>query len=138
MQTANVMVALSGDRGTTVPKYRITAAEIAVLRAIHGVDAVHDIEPADDKETSDRDEWRYLGEIYGKPDPLDTKPSVVQRMFPNATGMPRALDDLELDESLFKAIARAKPKPAKAEAPAPKSRKAKVEEPEPEQEELFG
>ena len=44
-EVANVMVALNGDIMNTVPKAKVTAGEIAVLQAIHGADAVTDIEP---------------------------------------------------------------------------------------------
>jgi len=44
-EVANVMVALNGDIMNTVPKAKVTAGEIAVLQAIHGADAVTEIEP---------------------------------------------------------------------------------------------
>ena len=43
LQTANVVLALGGDARNTVPKYAVTAAEVAVLRMIHGDAAVFDV-----------------------------------------------------------------------------------------------
>ncbi len=45
MELANCLVALAGDRNNTVPKWGVTPAEVAVLIAIHGEDAVFDIAP---------------------------------------------------------------------------------------------
>ena len=44
MRLYNCLLALAGDTGNTVPKANITAAEIALLQAIHGSDAVTDID----------------------------------------------------------------------------------------------
>lgn len=43
MQRANCFVRLSGDLGTNIPKYGITPPEAAVLRRIHGPDAISEI-----------------------------------------------------------------------------------------------
>ena len=40
MQTANVLLALGGKRGESVPKYGVTPAEVVVLQQLHGQDAV--------------------------------------------------------------------------------------------------
>lgn len=132
MQTANILLSLGGDAGTTVPKYGVTASEIAVLRAIHGPDAVRDIEPIGNVERSDRDEMRRLHEIY---DRAGVKPQeqVVSEIFPGAGAAAiKRLDDLDLPEEFYKAERRMKPT-ASDEPEAPKAkrgRKAKSDEPE--------
>jgi hypothetical protein len=119
MQTANIMVALAGDRGNTVPRYGVTAAEIAVLRAIHGEDAVHDVDPIDGGvRRSNRDELRRLKETYmagGKTHPAVEAlyPGAAARVFEN-------IEELELPDEAFKPTGRARaPAPAEpAELPA--------------------
>ena len=110
MRYANIMLALGGDRGTTVPKTAISASEIAVLRLIHGADSVFDVEPVEPttKRTS-REEIRYLSALYGRvriqSDEGEVSP--VQALFPGAAAqaIPR-LDDLEIPSEFFKAKTR--------------------------------
>jgi hypothetical protein len=126
MQTANVMVALGGDTGNTVPKYGVTAAEIAVLRSIHGNEAVFDIEPVGEVQRGHRDERQRLVEGYRSKD-SDGK-SIVEGLFPGAAARVfETLDELELPEELFKTTERMKAVADAPEAPAenaPKSKKA--------------
>lgn len=146
MQIANVWVALGGDKGTTVPKNRVTVSEIAVLRAIHGNDAVFDIEPCGEIERSDRAEIARLHEIYSRTGPQGEQIGVVKDLFPGiAARTYRTIDELSdeegnpLPETFFKPIAHAKAEPAK---PAKKA-KGKAAEPvdpvidEDEQDKLF-
>lgn len=114
MQTATILLHLAGDPGNTVPKCDITAAEIAVLRVIHGGEAVQEIAPTGDVDRSNREELVRLRSIYGKTE-RDKCP--VENLFPGAAA--RVFEDLaELDipEAFYKALAR-------VAAPAP-SRKA--------------
>lgn len=119
MQTANIILSLGGDSGNQVPKYGVTAAEIAVLQAIHGNDAVADIEPLGDVQRSHRDERARLLAIYGRMrDQRDVSP--VSILFPGvAARVFETLAELDLDESFFKATGRvaAKAEPV-AERPA--------------------
>lgn len=121
MQTANIMLSLGGDHGTTVPKYNITAAEIAVLRLIHGNDAVRDIEPSGNIERTHREEIDRLRTRYGRAK-IDNgegdQVSAVNALFPGAAARVfTSLDELEIPEEFYKAEKRVKPT-AKAEAPA--------------------
>lgn len=116
MQFANIMLALGGDQGTTVPKTEVSASEIAVLRLIHGADSVFDVEPvtpedeAKRKRTS-REEIRRLTELYGKAriataNGGDT--SVINVLFPGAGAQAiQNLDDLDIPHEFFKAKTRA-------------------------------
>lgn len=134
MQIANVMVALGGDKGTKVPKYGITVSEIEVLRAIHGADAVDEIEPKGEVDRSDRDEINRLIELYGRARGGEDNREIVKDLFPGGARSRafRSFDEIALDESLFKPLTRAV---ATAAAPKPekKSKKAeKAAEPAPE------
>lgn len=137
MQTANVLVALGGDREHTVPKSAVTPSEIALLRAIHGDDAVFDVEPlpaTHDTKTTSRAERerlfsRYKRHIQGK----DQCPEL-DALFPGAAArLFETIDELELDESFFKAVGRMQPQVVEA-APAKKGKKAALVEPEAEPE----
>lgn len=114
MQYANIMLALGGDRGTTVPKLAMSASEIAVLQLIHGKDAVFDVEPVevDDeraKRTS-RQEIQRLTSLYGKarvPGPDGNDVSVINILFPGAAAQAiKDLDDLEIPHEFYKAKTR--------------------------------
>ncbi len=127
MQTANVMVALGGDTGNTVPKYGVTAAEIAVLRSIHGNEAVFDIEPCGEVKRGHRDERQRLVETYRSKDSNGN--AIVEGLFPGAAARVfETLAELELPEELFKATDRVKAEPAVEavveDAPKPAAKKA--------------
>lgn len=112
MQTANVLVSIGGDSGNTVPKYGVTAAEIAVLMAIHGNDAVNEVEPVGDVKRSHPQERGRLLQIYGAAKDDNQKP-IVEGMFPGvAARVFETIDELGLDESFFKAAGRLKARPA--------------------------
>lgn len=112
MQTAHVLLSLGGDHGNTVSKFGCTAAEIAVLREIHGNDAVREIEPQKDIKRTHREERVRLLNIYGAAKNEDHK-SIVEGMFPGvAARVFENLDELDLDDSFFKATERLRVKPA--------------------------
>lgn len=132
MELANVLLALGGDRNNTVPKERVTAAEIAVLAAVHGNDAVFDIEPlGETATTSFRDERERLLRLY--PAKNEDNKLIVLEVYPGvAPVLHTEIATLGLDESLFKALEHAKPvekavkpKATKASAPPPVSAIAK-------------
>jgi hypothetical protein len=128
MELANILLALGGDRNNTVPKYRVTPAEIAVLMAIHGADAVFDIVPLGETEnTPFREERERLFRLYPAKNE-DNEPIVVQ-VYPGTSPiLHTTLESLGLDESLFKPTEHAKP----AAAPkAAKGKAAKAPEPPP-------
>lgn len=125
MELANCMLALGGDRGYTVPKFNVTPAEIAVMCAIHGGDAVHDIAPTGETtKRSKSEEIERLMFLYGKAKDEDGK-LLVGKVFPGGALSPmhETLADLGLPEDLFAVTDRVKPG-----APAKKS-KAKAAPP---------
>lgn len=135
MQTANILLAIGGDKGNTVPKYRVSAAEIALLRAIHGDEAVFDVEPLDlpavDEEgevLTNRDELQRLKRAY-QAAKIDGK-LVAEMLYPGAAARVfETLGELGLPEEYFKPVAHAK---AIKEAPRDKSKaKGKAAEPTP-------
>lgn len=108
MQTANVLLSLGGDHGNQVMKHDVTASEIAVLRAIHGDDAVKEIEPCKDVKRSNRDERARLLGTYGAAKSEEGKP-IVEGMFPGvAARVFETLAELDLPDSFFKATGHLK------------------------------
>lgn len=65
MELYDAKVRLNGKIQNEVPKTSITAAELLVLRAIHGDDAVVDLKIAGDEPKSHDDERDRLGRLYG-------------------------------------------------------------------------
>lgn len=132
MQTANIMLAIGGDRGNTVPKYAISVAEIALLRAIHGEDAVFDVEPLEapamdeGMAVSNRAELNRLRRVYDAKDADGNR--IVDQVYPGAAARVfETLDEIDLPEDYFKPTERTAP--IKAAAPAAKPRaKAKAAE----------
>lgn len=136
MQTANIMLALGGDAGNSVPKYGVTAAEIAVLRAIHGDDAVHDIEPTGEdavvetdhgnpRKRTNREELSRLQREYASGRLFGTDIRAVGALFPGAAA--RVFEDIEelgLNENAFKPERRA------SATSKPRAATKKVDEPE--------
>lgn len=106
MQIATIMLNLGGDSRNQVPKHNVTPSEVAVLRLIHGDDAVNDIAiHPDEVKRSSKVERERLHETYAKvmPDgnrrcqPLDQLfPGVAARLY-------QSFDEMELEEHFFKA-----------------------------------
>jgi hypothetical protein len=109
MQLANCQVALGGDTGNTVPKFGVTAAEIAVLRAIHGGDAVLDVEPleADSGRSNPEERARLVG-LYGAAKDSENR-SIVGSVYPNGVKVDEDFGSLGLPEQSFKPLVRATP-----------------------------
>lgn len=125
MQIANALVALGGDKGNTVPKMNLTAAEIAVLRAIHGLDSVLEIEPVGEIERGNREERTRLRMAYPAKD--EDGNVIVDMLYPGAGArVYEGLDELELPEEAFKAEKRMTSAPqVEGEAPR-RARKPKA------------
>lgn len=120
MQTANILLAIGGNKGTTVPKFGITAAEIAVLRHIHGEDSVTDVEPVGTVQRTHRDERRRLTELYGRSIEGKFRAPAVDELFPGAAARVfENLNELDLPEEFFKAATRVSAAPAPRTQPEP-------------------
>lgn len=130
MKLANIMLAIGGGRDNTFPKYGVTAAEIAVLRAIHGEDAVFDVEPtAEDalneegRVRTNRQELARLKSIYAKANDSNGA-RIVDGLYPGAAARVfETFEELELPEDFFKATGRVR---AEADAPAKPKTKAQL------------
>jgi hypothetical protein len=111
MQLANCLVAVGGDVGNTVPKYDVTAAEIAVLRAIHGEHAVIDIEPTRDIQRGNGEELGRIRANYGNARDTENN-SIVNMLFPGAAARVfQTIDELGIPEEFFKPTSRATTQP---------------------------
>ncbi|MCW4115668.1 hypothetical protein NPA31_011905 [Aurantimonas sp. MSK8Z-1] len=118
MQTASILLALGGDSGNTVPKYDVTAAEVALLMAIHGAQAVTEVEPKGDVKRSNREELRRLHSVYDKARD-NANQCYVDQLFPGAAARVfESFDELELPPELYKAQTRVSPDSTAASAPA--------------------
>jgi hypothetical protein len=114
MQTANIMIFIGGGQsGNSVPKFGVTAAEIAVLRHIHGEDSVTDIEPAGDIQRSHREERARLVSTYGRQVDGSYQAPAVEALFPGAAARVfENLDELDVPAEFYKAETRATPQSA--------------------------
>lgn len=130
MQYANVMVAIGGNRDHTVPKF-VSAAEIPVLLAIHGPDAVFDVDPIRgapknpdgspmDLEamgrSTEREELEYLRRTYDRARDEDRN-RLIDLVYAVAPGtkLVTTLKATELTENHYKAKSRASADDADAE-----------------------
>jgi hypothetical protein len=82
MELATCMVALGGDIGQTVPKYNVTPAEVAVLRLIHGTDAITDVVVTATVNRTSSVERSRLVSIYGKGVDGELRSPAVDALFP--------------------------------------------------------
>lgn len=130
MELANIELALGGDKNNTIPKYRVTPAEIAVLAAIHGSDAVFNITPLGETEARNfREERERLLMAYPAKD--EDNNSIVLKVYPGVSPiLHTSIESLGMDETLFRPTEHAKPaapkavkgvKPVKAAEPPPVS-----------------
>lgn len=103
MQQANISLMLGGDRGQIVHKYAISPAEVTILRAVHGVEAVHEIEIIKGKiERSDREELEHLAAIYGQATDGENN-NIMRTLFPGAGAkLPKNFAELGIQEDFYK------------------------------------
>lgn len=115
METANILLDIGSDGTTILAKSRVTPAEVAVLRLIHGDDAVNEIEVlADEAGTPEggkrthRQEIARLMEVYGKPTPEGGREArAVTALFPGAAARVfETFEELELPDDHFKTKTR--------------------------------
>jgi hypothetical protein len=120
MQLVNCLIALGGDPRNTVPKHGITVAEAHLLRAIHGHEALLDVQPLDDEsDVQPRAEIVRLSEIYFARD--EDGNNLVGKVFAGgAASVPMEVADLDLPETAYRVVQR-------VTAPAPKRKRVKAE-----------
>lgn len=105
MQTLNAMVALTGDRNNMIWKIGITPAEILLLQALHGADAVMQIEPTGDVRREPLAELTRLKELY----PLHhERVQNIWRDFPGPS-FPMRVDQLGINSALLRSAEAAAP-----------------------------
>jgi hypothetical protein len=95
MQICNCSVAIGGDVGMTVTKERVTIPELMILRAVHGDDAVRNIEVTHSVSMSNTEERERLIQIYRNPE-------FVVRDTVGATGtLPTEIEDSGIPEDFI-------------------------------------
>lgn len=110
MQIVNCTVAIAGEAGMTVGKERVTVPEILVLRAVHGEDAVRNIEVIDDLDIDSNEERARLAAIYKSPE------GVVKDTLGAVGSLPKTLDESGIGDEFVISTGPAKGKKAKASA----------------------
>jgi hypothetical protein len=119
MQRIDCLVALGSDNRNTVPKMGITVAEAHALRAIHGAEALLDVQPLEgDEPVSLRGEITRLREKYQGKDE-DGRPIIEALFAGGGSSVPETVDDLQLPEQCFRTLTRV------TAAPRPEGRQLK-------------
>lgn len=111
MQTASILLAIGGERDMQVPKFGVTPAEVMLLRAIHGEEAVTDIDIIGNEDRGNRDERERLFSLYAKSDPSGVfKLPILDALYPGVNAkLPTGFSDLDLDDVFYKAQSRKTP-----------------------------
>lgn len=111
MQIVNCTVAIDGEAGMTVSKPGITVSELLVLRAIHGDDAVRNVEVVGDIDVSPAEERERLSLLYIAP------AGIVRDTLGAQGSLPESLDETNFPEDfIISAAAPAKKGKRKASA----------------------
>lgn len=135
MQVANITLALGGDHGQTIQKFNVTPSEVAVLRLLHGSDAVSDVVVVGDVTRTHRSERERLVIAYGRGLEGEIRCPAVDALFPGlAARMFESFDELGEDfgdETPEDEVFTPAPVPVELPKPAKKGRKKAVEPEEP-------
>jgi hypothetical protein len=117
MQECTINLRLGGSLLHTVQKDRVTPAEIQVLRALHGPDAVTDIVPTKMTKRGHEQEFVRLTELYGRANGADMigandpQKNLIASLFPGAAPtLPVTLKDIGLGHLLTAASRATEPK----------------------------
>jgi predicted nucleotidyltransferase len=95
MQLLNCTVAIGGEAGMTVFKERVTVPELMVLRAVHGDDAVRNIEVTGTTTFTSADERERLGLVYISPE------GVVRETLGVVGSLPMELSEANIPEDFI-------------------------------------
>ena len=122
MQYINGLLALGSDPRNTVPLMGVSVAEVHVLRAIHGHEAVFDVQPIDaEKDVAPRGEIQRLVEKY--PARNEDGDHIASKVFAGgAASVPLELADLDLPDNAYRVVER-------VAVPAPKRKRKPAAEP---------
>lgn len=129
MQHVKCYVYLGGDRNHSVLLESVSVAEVVVLRALHGDDAVFGITRTEMKKTPIKDELDRLRVKYDPSGITDGGLRIVERLFPgsNPKAVPINLSDIgDFADEADEADARAQAEADAAVAAAAKKAKAKA------------
>jgi hypothetical protein len=107
MQLCNITVAIGGEAGMTVHKERVTVPEIMILRAVHGEDAVRNIEVIEDADIDASEERSRLGAVYKNPE------TIVRDVLGAHGNLPKTLDEAGIDDEFIVSNSVAKTKKSK-------------------------
>ena len=95
MKTYLCSVRLAGSMQHVTTNKRVTVPEIAVLRRVHGEDAVIDVRPAGETTRTDAEERERLRKTYDNATP-DSEP-LVDRLFGALGKLPTSLAQVGID-----------------------------------------
>lgn len=91
MQTAQCSVRLGGELTSVVDKSNVTAAELGVLRAVHGEGAVIGVVPTGEIAVNNREEKERLAAIYAR---RDRGKEILERTYPGSNpSLPQTIAD---------------------------------------------
>lgn len=93
MQVCECLVLIGGDIGNSVTKQEVTAAEVAILRAIHGNDAVRSIVIKDQIKVDHDKERERLMLVY--------KNEVVIGLFGKFGDLPETLEAARVESDMI-------------------------------------
>jgi hypothetical protein len=82
MQIGSCMVLLGGDMLNQTPKFGVTPAEVVILKALHGDEAVTKVEMTGSDRRPHADEYARLNGFYGAATGEDRK-SIFRTLYPN-------------------------------------------------------
>lgn len=92
MQVCDCLVLIGGDIGNSVMKYGVTAPEVAILRSIHGDDAVRDIVIKSNDKIDHLAERDRLGISY--------KDEIISGLFGKFGDLPETLAEARVQNDL--------------------------------------
>jgi predicted nucleotidyltransferase len=108
MQLLNCSVAIGGEAGMTVFKERVTVPEIMVLRAVHGDDAVRNIEVVGSITFNSADERERLALVYTNPEGVVRETLGVVGSLPMELSEANIPEDFSISGSVQKTAKRRK------------------------------
>lgn len=119
MQRTSILLALGGGSEMVIPKNDITVAELMVLAAAHGIDAITEIGPRSEGNVNHANEYQRLARVYS--------PDDVAKVFgPNAFGVRLPVRFSEIN---FGSDDEPEPEPEAPAAPAPRPPRTRTPRP---------